>query len=70
MRFPSSVTVANAEIDSVESARRFLAEHPEALEQKQWQYVQQILEDVALRGGIRAAYNAVLLAAKQDQVVK
>ena len=69
MHFPGSVTIDGVTIDSVESAQRFLLEHPDRLQRKHWQYVDQILNDDALRGGIRDAWNAILLAAKQDEYV-
>ena len=69
MHFPGSVTIDGARMDSVESAQRFLLEHPDRLERKHWQYVDEILDDVALRGGIRAAWNAILFAAKQGELV-
>ena len=68
MHFPGSVTIDGARMDSVESAQRFLLEHPDHLERKHWQYIDD-LDDVALRGGIRAAWNAILFAAKQDELV-
>ena len=67
MRFPSAVTIEGVTIDSVVSADRFLREHPERLRQKQ--YAKHILDDVAMRGGIRAAWNAILLAAQEDELV-
>jgi hypothetical protein len=69
MRFPSAVTIEGVTIDSVESADRFLREHPERLRRKHWQYAKHISDDVAMRGGIRAAWNAILLAAQGDELV-
>jgi hypothetical protein len=69
MRFPSAVTIEGLTIDSVESADRFLLEHPERLRHKHWQYAKHILDDVPMRGGIRAAWNAILLAAQKDELV-
>jgi hypothetical protein len=69
MRFPSAVTIDGVRIDSVESGRQFLLEHPERLRDKRWQYAKHILDDVAMRGGIRAAWNAILLAAQEDELV-
>jgi hypothetical protein len=69
MRFPSAVTIDGVRIDSVESGRQFLLEHPERLRDKHWQYAKHILDDVAMRGGIRAAWNAILLAAQEDELV-
>jgi hypothetical protein len=69
MRFPSAVTIEGLTIDSVESADRFLLEHPERLRHKHWQYAKHILDDVPMRGGIRAAWNAILLAAEKDELV-
>ena len=69
MRFPSTVIIEDVTIDSVESANRFLLEHPDRLRQKHWRYAKHILDDVAMRGGIRAAWNAILLAAQEDECV-
>jgi hypothetical protein len=63
------VTIERATIDSVESADRFLRDHPDRLRHKHWQYAKHILDDVAMRGGIRAAWNAILLAAQKDELV-
>jgi hypothetical protein len=69
MRFPSTVTVDGMTIDSVESGRCFLQEHPERLRDKRWQNAKYILDDVTMRGGIRAAWNAILLAVQEDESV-
>jgi hypothetical protein len=69
MRFPSTVTIDGVKIDSVESGQCFLLEHPERLRDTRWQTAKYILDDVAMRGGIRAAWNAILLAADEDESV-
>jgi hypothetical protein len=50
----------------VESGQRFLLEHPERLRDKHWQNAKYVMDDIAMRGGIRAAWHAILIAVEQD----
>ena len=67
MRFDPSLRVGSLEIDSSEAAERMLLEHPAMLTRPHWAHAKKVLEEVAVRGGSVAAYQAVWLAADMDR---
>lgn len=67
MRFDFPIRIGSLEIESSEGAERMLLEHPSMLTRPHWAYTKKVLEEVAVRGGSLAAYQAVRLAADVDR---
>jgi len=68
MQFERPITVGKITLANVGAAQRFLLEAPkEFRDRPRWRYAAEVLDQVSMRGGVMAAYNAVRVAADVDE---